>query len=157
MKSYKATIISTGISIICGIIHVYTYYLSANTQDFFAIIDDGYALSACILFSLIVIAYGIYIDVKRNNSIQSSSREQEIHTSMISAMHHILNNFLNGMELVRLEARTCKDFDPKVMNLYDQSVHEAVDKIKSISKLEELSDDAIWDKLMPGMGSPLKK
>lgn len=157
MKSYRATIFSTAVSILCGFIHVYVYYLSSTSDQFFAIIDDAYALSACILFSIIVLFYGIFIDIKRNSSFKGSSEIKEVHTSLISAMHHILNNFLNGMELVRMEAKSCKDFDPKVIALYEESVDEAVGKIRSISELEEISDDAIWNKLMPGMGSPLKK
>lgn len=158
MYSYRATVISTGISILCGFIHVYAYYLSSNSQYFFSIIDDGYALSACIFFSVIIIAYGIYIDLKKApQQADNQVLVKEVHHSMISAMHHILNNFFNGMELVRMEAKSCEDFDPRVMNLYDESVKEAVSKIHSISELNEITDEAIWDKLMPGMGSPLNK
>lgn len=157
MRSYKATIISLAVSIMCGFIHVYAYYLSNTPGHFFAIVDDVYALSSCIFVSSVVLMYGIVIDLKNNRRRQQTAHVNEIYSSMISAMHHILNNFFNGMELVRMEAKGCKDFDPKIISLYDESVQEAVGKINSLSELEEISDDAIWEKIMPGMGSPLKK
>ena len=61
---------------------------------------------------------------------------------MMSSTHHVLNNFLNQMQLFKLEAEDTPEFDPEILNLYGQIIEEAslqIDALGSITKVNDIS------------------
>ena len=68
---------------------------------------------------------------------------------MSSAGRHILNNLLNEMQLFKMEALKCKNFDADVLKMYDTSINEASDLIKRLSQVEDITEDNIWASINP--------
>jgi len=66
------------------------------------------------------------------------------YNSMLHVSQHIMNNLLNQMELFKLEALKQEGFDQDVLKLYDNSINEASDLIKTLSKVEDISEGHIW-------------
>jgi hypothetical protein len=125
--------------------------LLPGSMTLFTLDSEIWGLFACLLVVTVIMAYGIYCDIKRARKARVAG---DIHSTMIFATHHILNNFLNGMELVRMEANNSKDFDKNIIVLYEEAYREAMHKIDRISNLTEPTQEKIWDALVPGMRPP---
>ncbi|GAB6040821.1 hypothetical protein [Endothiovibrio diazotrophicus] len=93
------------------------------------------AITSLLLFLLIRIDY---------LALERKEREKaELFTATISAVHHILNNFLNKMVLFRVRAEEKHDIDPEIVTFYDRVIDEARDEIDRLSSVEELTEEKI--------------
>lgn len=103
------------------------------------------------LLFVAIVALGLFADFQKRRLLELHKQNdpRKIHHAMVFAMHHILNNYLNGMELVRMEAQGSKDFDPHVLHLYEEASREAVDLIKKLSQLEDVSEHSILNHVTP--------
>lgn len=73
----------------------------------------------------------------------------KIYKAMMSSTHHVLNNFLNQMQLFKITAEATPDFDPEILGFYDQIMNDAsaqIDALGSITKIDEIS---IHDSVAP--------
>jgi hypothetical protein len=68
---------------------------------------------------------------------------------MLNASHHITNNLLNQMQLIRLEAERHEAFDPEVIKLHDDAVKEAQVLLENLSDVIDVSSEAIWQSVDP--------
>lgn len=152
MRKNKATLISICIAAAYLLFHYNMPTLFAGTVTLFARDNHFVEFYFNLLISTIVIAYGIYCDIKRAKKAKVAG---DIHSTMIFATHHILNNFLNGMELVRMEASSSKDFDKNIIKLYEEAYRDAMSKIDRISHITDPTQEKIWDALVPGMRPPV--
>ena len=100
---------------------------------------------------ILVLAFGIYADSFSRKLIiaQKKAEAARIYRSMIFATHHILNNLLNQMQLIRLEALKSRDFDRDIIRLYDNAIDEAVNLIKKLSHLENITEENIRESVTP--------
>lgn len=73
----------------------------------------------------------------------------KIYKSMVYASHHILNNLLNQMQLIRLEAMKSGDFNQEVIADFDRCSNEAIELIKKLSSVHEITDKNIWASVDP--------
>ncbi len=55
-----------------------------------------------------------------------------IYKAMISAIHHVLNNFLNQMQLFKLVAEDTPGFNHEILSLYDDVIDEASGQIEAL-------------------------
>ena len=99
-----------------------------------------------IVIILLIILFGIFADYysKRLIDTQRQIESLRIYRSMLFATNHILNNLLNQMMIVKIEAEECKDFDKKVIALYDDAIDEASALIKNLSQIDKISEEHIW-------------
>ena len=72
-----------------------------------------------------------------------------IYAAMLSSAHHILNNFLNQMQLVKITADNTPGFDPKVLALYDTIMRDAEKQIDELGSLPEINEKAIRESVRP--------
>jgi hypothetical protein len=56
---------------------------------------------------------------------------------------HILLNYLNQMQLVTLEAETCRDFDKDLLKIANKVSHEAADELRTLQRLDIHTPGAI--------------
>lgn len=66
------------------------------------------------------------------------------YNSMLHVSQHIINNLLNQMKLFKMEALKQEGFDQDVLKLYDNAINEASDLIKTLSRVEDISEGHIW-------------
>lgn len=100
---------------------------------------------------VLIIAFGIYTDMA-STMILKKQRELEaarIYKSMLYATHHILNNLLSQMQLFKIEASRCKDFDQNVIKKYDKAVKDTSDLIARLSRVEIHTEENIWASIDP--------
>ncbi len=90
-------------------------------------------------FSLFVV-----IDHINKKKVQDIELEKaKIYQAMLSSTHHILNNFLNQMQIFKFSAEETPEFPPDVLPLFDQIIEEASEKIEALSNITQVTEASI--------------
>ncbi|MGB5964367.1 MAG: hypothetical protein WBF77_11295 [Sulfurimonadaceae bacterium] len=145
------TIIGLAVALIFWFFDSTVHYYVYGEPDFEIIPEDFNELWMRIVIILLLMSFGIFVDyfskklVIKEKELQSA----RIYNSMIYATHHILNNLLNQMQLVKMEAQKSKDFNQDMIKYYDNAIHEATDLIKKLSSVEQITDENIWASVDP--------
>ena len=127
------------------------HYFVYNEAQFEFIPHDFDELWMRLVIVILILLLGIFADYF-SNKITTKQKQLEaarIYNSMSSAGRHILNNLLNEMQLFKMEALKCKNFDADVLKMYDTSINEASDLIKRLSQVEDITEDNIWASINP--------
>ncbi|CUB04322.1 hypothetical protein [Marinomonas fungiae] len=149
MKQYKLTVIG----IVCASL-LYLISVLFNLEIFEALIvllDELEHLEIDeIILPGFVLASFVIADVLRRNKVNRVSQEKlKIYRAMVQSTHHVLNNFLNQMLIVKMKAESTPGFDPKVLKIYDQIADEAQQQIHALSNISDVSEASIHESVRP--------
>lgn len=152
MKQKKYTILSLSVAILFWFTDTFIHYFIYGEPDLEFIPEDFNELWMRTFIIVLMIAFGIYIDRSIHKLLNKEKQLEatRIYKSMVFATHHILNNLLNQMQLVKLEASNSKDFDPQIIKLYDETINEAQNLIHKLSDVENITDKNIFASVDPG-------
>ncbi len=105
-----------------------------------------------VFFFIIVAIIGLALDQTRNvgrqrakNSLHTS-RIQAVRSTM-AAVHDIVNNALNNLLLIRLEAEKSQALSPETLALFENLIEDTAVKLREIDELETLAERT----LAPGL------
>ena len=126
------------------------YFLYGETSFEF-IPDDFNELWMRTVIIILLVSFGIFVDyfMKKLVIKEKELEKARIYSSMLYATHHILNNLLNQIQLIRLEAHRSKDFDKSMIKYYDNAILEASDLLDKLSNVEEITGENIWASVDP--------
>ena len=149
MRRYKLTWIGFAIAVLVAVL--------SNTIDldpfdrlvgFFSSVEK-YELDEIFIAGVIFLVF-MAVDLlirQRNRKIE---REKiKVYEAMISSAHHILNNFLNQMQLFKITAQETPGFNKDILAMYDMIINEASSQIKALSSISEISETSIKESVMP--------
>jgi len=141
MKNYKLTLIGLSISLV-----VYLSTIISGIDLFerlIVIMEDfeDYEIDEFFIPIGIFFVFALF-DRQKAHEFQIEFEKIKVYKAMMSSTHHVLNNFLNQMQLFKLEAEDTPEFDPEILNLYGQIIEEAslqIDALGSITKVNDIS------------------
>ncbi len=153
MKKYKLTLVGLVISVT-----MLTYSLLTGVDLFEKVVLLLYKLEVYELDEFILPFFTFFLfvifDVHRRQRANAIELEKvKIYKAMLSSAHHVLNNFLNQMQLFKFEAENNPDFDPEVLKLYDQIMKEASMQIQALGSIDKINEAAILDSVAPKLKS----
>ena len=127
------------------------HYFVYGEPQFEFIPHDFNELWMRIVIILLIILFGIFTDYSSRKMLiaQKQLEAARIYNSMIHAAHHILNNLLNQLQLVRMEVLKSKDFNRDIIKIYDASIDEASDLIRRLSQVENITEGDIRASIDP--------
>lgn len=96
-----------------------------------------------------VILLGSYADYNTKKIIEKEKEKSKIFFVTVSASHHILNNFLNKMQIFKMEAEKSSDFDKSKLALYDLVINDTAEQIKKLESITDISEEKIKDLVYP--------
>lgn len=151
MKNKIFTIIASIISLAVWLLDASAHYYIYKEPVFEFIPKDIDELLMRTLIIILIIMLGIFADFfsKKIMLKQKQLEAANIYNSMLYANHHILNNLLNQMQLFKMEAIKCKDFDKDVIKLYDVIIEEASELIARLSGIEDITEGNIMESISP--------
>lgn len=122
-------------------IHFFIY----GEEQYALLPDDFNELWMRIVIVSLVILFGLYADYVSQKLVRREKELEalQVYNSMINATHHILNNLLNQLQLIRLEASRCKDFKQERVRDFDTAIGEAVELIEKLSSIKQVTDENI--------------
>jgi len=97
----------------------------------------------------IIILFGGFVDYHMRRVREKEKEKNDIYFAMLHSSSHILNNFLNQMQLMKIEADRCQDFDRDVLDAYDSIVDEASELIRNLKTVPFLTEENILASVAP--------
>ncbi len=111
-----------------------------------------------VVIILLIIAFGIFADSFSRKLVATAHQEEaiekqeeaiKVYRSTMDATHHILNNLLNQIQLLKMTALETENFDQEAIELFDQSIDEASNLIDRLSHVENVTAENIWASVDP--------
>ena len=159
MKREMFTITGLIVALVFWFFDSSIHYFIYHEPEFRLIPDDFNELWMRIVIVLLIMLFGVFADYFSRKLIVKEKQLEALHiyNSMIHATHHILNNLLNQMQIIRLEALKSEDFDRELIRDYDNAINEAIGLIKKLSNVQDITDENIWASVDPGkLNNPVK-
>ena len=103
-----------------------------------------------LIIPLMIIVFSVLIDLIRiSNQTKVENEKMKIYKAMVFSTHHILNNFLNQMQLFKMTAEDTSEFPQDVVNLFDTTIEEASSQIDALANISKVDEEAIHDTVKP--------
>ena len=149
MRRYKLTWIGFGIAVLVAVLsNVVELDPFDRLVRFFNSVEE-YEIDEIFIGGIIFLVF-LTIDLLKKQRNQKVEREKvKVYQAMIASAHHILNNFLNQMQLFKITAENTPGFDKDILAMYDMIMKEASDQIKELSSISEISETSIKEAVMP--------
>lgn len=96
-----------------------------------------------LVLSLIIIIIGMYVDSLNENNHRSQQRVNEIYKSTMQGVSHIVNNLLNNMTLIEIEASENFKVSELTLKLLRESIDTAASTINELSDLDMIQSENI--------------
>ena len=151
MKKCKYMIAATFLAALFWFFDAVVHYFIYGEPEFEFFPTDFNELWMRTTIITLLILFGMYADYSARKLLMKEKELEaaRIYKSMIYASHHILNNLLNQMQIVKMEALNSKDFDKKFIGYYDAAFDEATDLIKKLSEVDNITEEDIWASIDP--------
>ena len=114
---------------------------------------EAYQLDELIIPALIFFIFVVFDALRRQKAQTVEIEKVKIYRAMLRSAHHVLNNFLNQMQLFKFEAKNNPDFNPEVLELYDQIMEDATMQIKALGSIDNIDEVSILDSVAPKSNS----
>ena len=142
MKKYKLTIVGIFLAFA-----VFSISIVFNIDLFEKVMETVESLERFeideLIIPLFILLIFSFLDQIRRQNLQNVEKEKtKIYRAMMFSTHHILNNFLNNMQLFKMTAEDTPEFDPDVLSLYDVVIKDTstqIEELGSITTIDELS------------------
>ncbi len=85
---------------------------------------------------------------RRLKAVKLENEKLKIYKAMLSSSHHILNNFVQQMDLFKITAEETPGFDDEVLSFYEDIINATIDQINSLSNVEKIDESAIRTSVM---------
>jgi len=151
MKRRIFTIVCLVISFVFWFSDAALHFFIYGEPEFEIIPTDINELWMRSVIVVLLIVFGVLSDSYSRRLVfeEKQSEAINIYNSMLNASHHILNNLLNQMQIVKLEALKSKEFNQDVIREYDIAFNDAVELIKKLSAVETITSENIEDSVYP--------
>jgi uncharacterized membrane protein len=151
MNKRKYSIAAFLIALLFWFFDASIHYFVYGEPQFEFIPDDFNELWMRVVIVLMLLLFGVYADYSAEKLIIKEKQQEavRIYKSTIYSSRHILNNLLNQMQIVKMEALKCKDFDREFIKHYDDAFSEAKNLIQRLSEVENITDENIWASVDP--------
>ncbi|MGD2117527.1 MAG: hypothetical protein PVG66_04150 [Chromatiales bacterium] len=149
MKNFKWTIVGVASAIFLYLITV-AFDLELY-ENLVLLLEDleHYEIDELILPLVALVAFAVYDMHRRNKAQKLETEKAKIYKAMLASTHHILNNFLNQMQLFKITAQKTPDFDPRILSMYDEIIRGASSQIQALSSITHIDEKIIHESVAP--------
>jgi len=142
--------LSLYLAAICSALVVVGFYYSPSGGEMWkVIINRGLALFAIWVTAILI---AVWKETRENYLELKLTREMEkekIYVATIHGTQHIVNNLLNQLLFVKMEAENQKGLNSETIKILDDMATEAASLTKSLSEVEEMDDEKIRQSIYP--------
>lgn len=149
MERYRFTLLG------CVLVIIFLFFEFYWRFDFFehALVFleefEEYELDEFII-PVLVLGGFFFLDLLRwARKAKIEEQKAEMYRVMTKSAQHVLNNFLNQVQLFRMAAEDDQGVPPDILKEFDASYKEAVSSVKSLSSVNEMTPEAIWKSVAP--------
>lgn len=110
---------------------------------------EYFEIDEVIVAFFVFLIFALCDHVRRRKARQMDAEKLKIYCAMMRSTNHVLNNFLNQMQLFKMTADKTPDFPVATLDLYDQIILEAQQQINALGSIEKIEEGEIWDSVTP--------
>lgn len=149
MKNYKLTLIGLAISVV-----VFLGTIISGIDIFEIFVNTLKSLEAFeideLIFPAVIFGIFIFLDLATKLKFQKIEIEKaKIYKAMLSSTHHVLNNFLQKMQLFKITVEKTEEFPSKFLDLYDQITKDTIVQIEALSSVVSIDEATILASVTP--------
>jgi len=96
-----------------------------------------------------IILFGGYVEYHMRRVREKEKEKTDIYMAMLRSSNHILNNFLNQMQIMKIEAEQCQGFNEDILAVYDIIAGEASELIRDLEKIPSITKEDILATVAP--------
>ena len=143
MKRYKWTLFGACVSVM-----LYMVTLLFNIDLFEMIVEflmtfEDYEVDELVVPMAVLAAFAV-IDVVKRQKLHAVDMERiKIYKAMLHSTHHVLNNFINQMQLFKMTAEETPGFPEDVLSLYDRCIKDARIQVEALSSITQIDEASI--------------
>lgn len=104
---------------------------------------EQYEIDELVIPVLILVLFSTFDQIRHKRARKVEREKMKIYKAMLSSTHHILNNFLNQMQLFKMTAEDTSNFDPEVLSIYDVVIADAKTQIENLSNISDIDELSI--------------
>jgi hypothetical protein len=149
MKHYQWTLFGIGIAIsllvlvIVFDLDIFEFFLTfLHSLERFEV--DEFILPLLIILICLAIDF---FKIQRRRVIEYE--KVRIYKAMLASAHHVLNNFLNQIQLFKITAESTPNFDTEVLEIFDSVIDEAANQIKALGSINSVDETTIRKSVAP--------
>jgi hypothetical protein len=138
------------LAILCSVLTAVGFIFSPEGGEFWKVITNR-LLALFVIWTTGFLVMQRKISEEKNSILQQEMEieKEKIYLATIYGAQHILNNLLNQLELVYLEAKSHKDFDAKTLGYFDKMTKDATALMKELSAIKQIDDEKIRQSVYP--------
>lgn len=110
---------------------------------------EEYELDEAIIPIFIFLLFAVFDLYKREKQQAFEYEKIKIYKAMLASTHHILNNFLNQMQLFKITADETPGYDPEILASYDAIIQSASTQIDALGSISDIDEKSILDSVLP--------
>ena len=149
MKHRKITICVVIVSLIFWLADSFIHRFIYKEETFELVPADVNELWMRILIIVLLIIIGLVGDSRANRIAATERGKREIFLATVSSTQHVLNNLLNHMQLVFLEAGKTHKLSDETKKLLEQSIKEGKEQIDKLSSVTKMNGETIKKSVLP--------
>lgn len=108
-----------------------------------------------LLLPLLILGVFALFDQRRRRRLQQFKQEKvQLSRAMLASTHHILNNFLNQLQMFRLTAEETPGFPASELILFDQIIKETVRQVRNLETVARPDGESISATAVPHPAVP---
>src|SRR5210317_2232621 len=137
----SSVMLATGLWFFDASVHYFIY----GDPDFEFIPTDFNELWMRTTIVVLIVLFGVFADYFTNH-ISSRDKMLEltcVYNDLLHVNLDVLNNQIDQMKLFQLEAQRSKDFDPEIIQLYDNAMVEIKELVDSLTRVVDQTDSEI--------------
>jgi len=109
---------------------------------FFLMSLEMYELDDLILWMLIFSVFAI-VNIVCILEKKELLKSKKIYDSMLYASNHILRNFVNQAQILKIQAEESKDIDKSAIKMFNDATDEAKKLVKKLSEIDSIKKENI--------------
>ena len=149
MKHRKITICVVILSLIFWLADSFIHRFIYKEETFELVPADVNELWMRILIIVLLIIIGLVGDSRANRIAATEREKREIFLATVSSTQHVLNNLLNQMQLVFLEAGKTHKLSDETRKLLEQSIKEGKEQFGKLSSVTKMNGETIKKSVLP--------
>jgi hypothetical protein len=138
------------LAILCSVLTAVGYYFSPDGGEFWQVATNRLLALFVIWATAFLVMQRKISDEKNSILKQEIEKEKEkIYLATIYGAQHILNNLLNQLQLVYIEAKSHGSFDAETLGYFDNMTKDANELMKDLSAIKQIDDESIRQSISP--------
>ncbi len=133
-----------------------TMYEGCKESIFHGTLTPWQSHSITIIVTSMLATFAVLMTRARALALLAKEKEVELHFQklqtvrlLLEAVHHIVNNFLNHFQLIKMEMEETGKINEATLKLLDESIEEAGKQIRILESIKDPADKANYDPIYP--------